>query len=396
MTSTRPDGRERAHQAPVDHFPHLTAESRDALFERAPGGLASGDRTPLGLGLGATLYIPGDDPLIFAKLRRTLDIGALAAVICLEDSVRLDQVAAAERNVVESLLQADDEKAILPPRLFLRTRTPEQFELIVRALGGAMRHLTGVCIPKFDSSTAEAWFGVIDRATDESGHGVQIMPILEGPRALYPESRVAEFLAVRSLLLERPDQIAALRVGGTDLCGLLGLRRRADETIYDLGPVRDAIIDMVSVFTRNNEFVVSGPVWEYFHTDARLWKPQLRVSLFDVTEGPDLRSHLISRHLDGLIKEVLADRANGLIGKTIIHPSHIRPVNALHAVTHEEWVDASGIVDASDQGGASASSFSNKMNEAGPHRLWAERVLARGEIFGVLREGTTFVALLDS
>lgn len=180
---------ERALHAPADHFPHLTAESREALFERAPGGLASGDRMPLGLGLGATLYIPGDDPLIFAKLRRTLDIGALAAVICLEDSVRLDQVAAAERNVVQSLLQADDETAILPPRLFLRTRTPEQFESIVRALGGALRHLTGVCIPKFDSSSAEAWFDVIDRATDESGHGVQIMPILEGPRALYPESR---------------------------------------------------------------------------------------------------------------------------------------------------------------------------------------------------------------
>ena len=71
-------------------------------------------------------------------------------------------------------------------------------------------------------------------------------------------------------------------------------------------------------------------------------------------------------------------------------------MNALHTVTFEEWVDASNIMSSSHEGGVQVSAFSNKMNEAGPHRLWAERVLARGQVFGVLREGTTFVSLLDS
>lgn len=393
--SIEPTSIERAAALPVDHFPYLDDADRARLFELPPRGLGAAAAAP-GVALGATLYVPGDDPHIATKLRRTLEIGAIAAVICLEDAVRIDRTTAAERNVVAVLREAYDGTTPLPPLIFVRPRTPEQLTALARSLGSAVLRFTGVCFPKFDSDNGPQWLDAVDRIADDSGHRLRIMPILEGARALYPESRVQELLGVRSLLLPRREQVAAVRVGGTDMCGLLGLRRRSDETIYDLGPVRDAIVDMVGVFTRNDEFVVSGPVWEYFHTDARLWKPQLRESLFDVTERATLRSGLIRRHLDGLIREVLADRANGLVGKTVIHPSHIRAVNALHAVAHEEWVDAMAILTDPDNGGVAASAFSNKMNEAGPHRLWARRVVTRGEIFGVLREGTTFVALLDS
>ena len=48
----------------------------------------------------------------------------------------------------------------------------------------------------------------------------------------------------------------------------------------------------------------------------------------------------MSRAIDGLIREVQLDRANGLVGKTGIHPSHVAVVHALSVVSHEEYRDA--------------------------------------------------------
>jgi len=139
-------------------------------------------------------------------------------------------------------------------------------------------------------------------------------------------------------------------------------------------------------------------VWEYFDREPRMWKPQLRESLFDDGSGTQvrmrLRSELIKQHLDGLIREAMADRANGLSGKTVIHPSHVLPVNALSVPSFEEWVDASAVV--SGTAGVAASQFGNKMNEMGPHATWAARVIERAEVFGVLAEGASFVDLIDA
>lgn len=42
------------------------------------------------------------------------------------------------------------------------------------------------------------------------------------------------------------------------------------------------------------------------------------------------------------------DRQNGILGKTIIHPSHIRVVHALYVVSYEEYLDALSIVEHND------------------------------------------------
>ena len=62
----------------------------------------------------------------------------------------------------------------------------------------------------------------------------------------------------------------------------------------------------------------------------------------------------------------------------------------------EEWADAQDILAADGQGGAVASSFGNKMNESKPHLAWARRTARRGELFGVVREGVSFVQLLGA
>lgn len=381
-----------------EHFPWLTAQERDRLFHRPPGGVASdAPAGQLGHGLGATIYIPSGRPNLLAALRQAGECGAVAAVVCLEDSVATEDLLAAEQNLSVELVAADDHMRAQLPMLFVRPRTPRHLEELATKYRGAIDQITGACLPKFKASDADEWFACVTRVAEALGRPFLAMPILEGPEVLHAETRVAELLQVKAALHARREVIVAVRIGATDLCGLLGLRRGLDETIYDLVPLASCIAEIVNVFGRaDGHLVVSGPVWEHFTREPRIWKPQLRESIFASGSGSRsaLRSDLIKQHLDGLIKETVSDRANGLLGKTVIHPSHVLPVNALAVPTYEEWVDACSIT--ARTSGVEPSRFGNKMNEAGPHSSWAQRVLERAEIFGVLAEGASFVDIIDA
>jgi citrate lyase beta subunit len=119
----------------------------------------------------------------------------------------------------------------------------------------------------------------------------------------------------------------------------------------------------------------------------------LRTTPFAEQDAVLFRQHLVSRDLDGLLRELSLDRANGMFGKTVIHPNHVAAVHALAVVTHEEYQDATDVI-ASEAGGVRASEYGNKMNEPRPHRIWAEQVLRRARVFGVANPGVTFVDLL--
>jgi citrate lyase beta subunit len=224
------------------------------------------------------------------------------------------------------------------------------------------------------------------------------MPVLESPETIHAETRVGELLAVRALLLTQLEAVLAVRIGATDLCGLFGLRRSNDQTVYDLTVIRDAIADIVNVFGRDDNFAVSGPVWEYFERGERIFKPQLRESPFrgrdDLPNAVSVRRQLVSSDLDGLLREVVLDKATGILGKTVIHPSHVRPVHAMLVVTAEEYSDALATLCLTD-GGVGSSVYANKMIESKPHARWAAGIMRRAAVFGVLRPDRTFVDLLD-
>jgi citrate lyase beta subunit len=382
------------------HFPWLSETAERQLFAVAPSGVAadSSVRT-LGLGLGATLYVPAGRAKLVATLRQAASAGAVAAVICLEDSIGAADLEAAEANLSAELSDLPESTRAGLPMLFVRPRSPEHLVQVATRHRRAVDRFVGACLPKFTATNAGAWFAGLRSVEEIVGRPFLAMPILEGPEVLYLESRTDELVRVAAVLDQHRDRVVAVRIGGTDLCALLGLRRSIDETAYDIGPLRSCIADIVNVMGRaEGGFVISGPVCEYFEREPRLWKPQLRESLFvegRVTSGRSgLRSSLIKQHLDGLIKEAVIDRANGLAGKTVIHPSHVLPVNSLAVPTYEEWTDATAI--SQSKAGVSASAFGNKMNETRPHASWAARVLERSQIFGVLAMGASFVDLLDA
>ena len=385
------------------HFDFLADEERDRLFEQPPQGFAvDDDPALLGAAMGATLYCPATRPELAADIVRRAATGVTSMVVCLEDSVADSELAAAELNAIDQLGRLHGTDAALP-LVFVRVRRPEQIAMVVDGLGARAGALTGFVLPKFTELNGADYLDAVVAAGETQGRRVLAMPVLESAEYSYAESQALSLLGARRLLDKYRELVPAVRVGATDLSSAYGLRRARDFTVWDLRVVSDVIAAVINVFARVNSpgladdsYVVSGPVWEYFSTSERIFKPQLRETPFAEHEDRALRAELLAADLDGLIREVVLDRTNGLTGKTVIHPTHVAAVNALSVVAQEEWADARDILATNGQGGAAASSFGNKMNESKPHTAWAERTVLRARLFGVVREGVSFVELLGA
>ncbi|MFF4234760.1 HpcH/HpaI aldolase/citrate lyase family protein [Actinomadura geliboluensis] len=379
------------------HFDHIDAARRKHLFYRHPRPFdRHDDPAVLAVALGATLYCPATRPALAADVERAAGRGVMSMVVCLEDAIADAEVAAGEANLVAQFRTLHAGGADVP-LLFVRIRDPRQIGDLLRRLGGAADLVSGFVLPKFTPVSGGAFLDALADAADRTGRRLLAMPVIESPEAVYAESRAEMLDDVARLLAKHRPSVLAVRIGATDMSAAYGLRRPPDLTIYDIRPVANVICDVVNVLGRadGTGYVVTGPVWEYFSAGERMFKPQLRQSPFDAQQAAPLRQRLITSDLDGLIREVHLDKANGLTGKTVIHPSHVAAVHALSVVTHEEYCDAADILGVAG-GGAMASSYANKMNEAKPHRAWAQRLMLRAQVFGVAAEGVTFVELLEA
>jgi citrate lyase beta subunit len=381
----------------VRHFDYLSASDTEALFESPPEPFdRDSGHDLLSVALGATLYMPADRPALTADITKQAAAGVVSVVVCLEDSIADEQVAAAEANLVEALAALHDGETCALPLLFVRVRRAAQIPSLVSRLGPAVAVLDGFVLPKFTAEGGAEYMSALDEADHAAGTRLLAMPVIESGAAVYAETRVEELIRLRALLHRDRRRILAIRLGATDLCALYGLRRSPDLSIYDVKVVSDLIADVVNVLGRadGTGFTVTGPVWEYYGRAERIFKPQLRRSPFDEHNEPELRGRLVSRAIDGLIREVQLDRANGLTGKTAIHPSHVAVVNALSVVSAEEHRDASDVLRAGRAGGVLASGHGNKMNEIRPHAAWARLTMLRARVFGVAADGVSFVDLL--
>ena len=72
------------------------------------------------------------------------------------------------------------------------------------------------------------------------------MPIFEGKAVAYKETREEELANLKQILEAFKDLILNIRVGGTDLSSLFGVRRDINSSIYDILPVRDALSDILN------------------------------------------------------------------------------------------------------------------------------------------------------
>ncbi|MCL6286883.1 MULTISPECIES: HpcH/HpaI aldolase/citrate lyase family protein [Streptomyces] len=400
------------------HFGHISPTAREGLFFREPSTFtADSPARMLSVALGATLYSPATRPSLADDVLKQAGRGVVSMVLCLEDSIDDAEVTGAEANLIRQFAAlaarttapgtapegpADaggtpDAAGADVPLLFIRVREPAQITDLVRRLGDSVRMLSGFVLPKFTEERGRQFLEALAEAETACGRRLFAMPVLESPELLHLETRGDILQGIARSVDKYRDRVLALRLGVTDFCSAYGLRRAPDMTAYDVHIVASVIADVVNVLGRadGTGFTITGPVWEYFRRQERMFKPQLRRSPFLEGRAEELRTALIEHDLDGLLREIELDRANGLLGKTCIHPSHVAPVHALSVVSHEEYTDAQDILSPErGGGGVLRSAYTNKMNEVKPHRAWAERTLQRAEVFGVAREDVGFVDLL--
>lgn len=387
----------------MKYFNFLSDLQQEGIFFKKPTTLTKySSRNLLQYALGATLYMPAIRQDISDLMMGTKYKELCSMVLCLEDAIGDHEVPLAEEIIVDqikSVHKALETKSIdleELPLIFVRVRSVKQMELLAENLGESIDMLTGFVFPKFSVDNAEAYLDALKEISKATNTILYAMPILETADILYNEIREKNLLALQRLFEQYEDMILNIRIGATDLCGLYGIRRNCNTTIYDISIIRDFISDIINFFGR--DFVISGPVWEYFETSSRILKPELRQSPFREIlgeQGLKVRTELLNKYADGLIKETLLDLANGLTGKTIIHPSHIKIVQSLNVITKEEYSDALSIIKhANGDVGVLKSTFSNKMNEIKPHFKWANKILCKSEIYGVYHENHNFIDLL--
>ena len=378
-------------------------KNKKMFFKKPKEVLNSSDLELLKYSLGATLYMPAtrediDDIIINNKIKELTSM-----VICLEDSVSDYDLEYAEENLInifEKLLNYElNYGEINLPLIFIRIRNPKHFIKILSLVKNYKKYILGFVFPKFDYKSGVEYLKILKEENINSNKKYYYMPVLESKKIIYRETRMDELLKLSVLFKESNSELLNIRIGGTDFSSLFGLRRSRDFTIYDINVINDCLTDILNFFTREKlEYVISGVVWEYFSNNERILKPLLRNTIFNEylgERGISFRKNLIKNNLDTLIGEILLDKENGIIGKTVIHPSHIELVNALYTVTKEEYMDAISIIN-SKENGVIKSKYNNKMNEIKPHVRWAKRILNRAKVYGVLDDGYDFISILMS
>ncbi|MEQ6857271.1 HpcH/HpaI aldolase/citrate lyase family protein [Lysinibacillus capsici] len=382
----------------MQHF----ATEAEMIFYKKPQPFTKWETADiLSYALGATLYMPASMPTIVSLIRSQKYKELTSLVIDLEDAVGDAELVECEAKLIEDISELyalyQQKQLLLQelPLLFVRVRHVEQFQRLTTVLGKKQEILTGYVFPKFTAEQGARYFELLEQTILENDLILYGMPILESREVLYKETRMEALLDIKAVLHQYKARVLNVRIGATDFCGIYGIRRRMDSTIYDISVIRDCIADIVNILGREEDgFIISGPVWEYFN-NQRVLKPALRVTPFSEKGALDTRKALLDDCLDGLMKEVLMDKQNGIVGKTIIHPSHIRVVHALYAISYEEYLDALSIIENNDgQKGVMKSHYANKMNEIKPHMRWAQRILKQAHVYGVYHESVDFASLL--
>lgn len=283
--------------------------------------------------LGATLYMPIVHHRLPAYLSGELDFPSTSVVLCLEDALAEGDVARGI-STLKNLLR--NYQISSGTRVFVRPRSLEMGMQLAEFHG--IDKIEGFVAPKIVPETAAAWMELAE-ATD-----LQIMPTLESAEFFDPGRINALREALDSYDKRR---IAAIRLGGNDLLAAMALRRQPGITSWE-GPLA-WILSMASSMLISAGYPVAAPV-------------------FDIIQD-----------VDTLKREAIQDVAAGFISKTAIHPAQVPHILDAFRVTEAHENQARAIL---DEGASAVFQIGGIMCEPSTHKAWAQRVLARFEVFG--------------
>ena len=311
--------------------------------------------TEIKYSVGALMYTPASNKKIADAVIGEKYGKQYSLALCLEDTIADDCVEEAEKQLVYSLQEIykrKEDRGFYLPKIFIRVRRPEQIVRLFDKLVSAQDILCGYIIPKYSVENAIEYNQQIISVNRKAKRKIYMMPILESGNIVDYASRRKTLLETKKQIDLVADYVLNVRVGGNDFSNHFAVRRHYDETIYDI------LSDIITVFAR--EYVVSGPVWEFFSSDNNEWKY-------------------------GLEKETKLDKLNGFIGKTVIHPKQISIVNEALKVSKKDYQDALSILgwDQTNTLQVGKSIDGERMNEVKTHGNWAMKTIMLAQIYGI-------------
>lgn len=299
--------------------------------------------------IGALLYCPANKEDIAENiLHKKWDLNTI--VFDLEDAILPQFTYSATiklEDTISKLFNKKDEMEL--PLIFIRVRTSSHLEEIYSRFCKYKEIITGFVLPKFDMSVATNYLRVIRKIN--INNDFYFLPILETPNIMTFDRRKELYKIKR--VLQDEKSILGILTGGNDMCSYFGIRRNSKQTIYDIGVIRDILVDIINIFSK--DFVVSAPIWEYF--DGENWEKGLR-------------------------KELELDRLNGFIGKACIHPYQIPIVKDCLKVDKYEYEEALDLVNWKENNGVKKNSNTGRMNEIATNKSWGEITKILGDIYG--------------
>ena len=309
--------------------------------------------------VGALLYCPANRKNIADSIVKQRFGTKYSLALCLEDTIRDDSVAEAEHILVQTLRQLDRQSVqndFYVPKIFVRVRNARQIGRLHKAFGESARLITGYILPKFSLENADGFIQEIIKVNEASATPVYTMPIFESPSIIDLRTRYEILYQLKQKLDAVEKNVLNIRVGGNDLCHMFGFRRHDDESIHQIRPIATIFSDIITVY--GMDYVVSGPVWEYYQSSN--WQK-------------------------GLYHELADDKLCGFVGKTVIYPSQIEVVNEAYKVPQKDYQDAAAVLnwDKSSHSLVAGSVSKERMNEYKTHSNWALRTLLMAEYFGI-------------
>ncbi|MGE4213218.1 MAG: HpcH/HpaI aldolase/citrate lyase family protein [Anaerotignaceae bacterium] len=313
--------------------------------------------------VGALLYCPALNIKVIDMLLHKSVAHPFSLALCLEDSISDSAVCAAEEQIVHTfrkifqLLASEQLIKSALPQIFIRVRSAAQAITLFNKIKPYQSLLSGFILPKYSLNCAAEYNKSILEINSMANKKIYMLPIIESSDVINLSTRHKTLTRIKNHVDTMADYVLNVRIGGNDFCKHFGIRRSFDETIYDILPISNILSDILTVFSM--DYVVSGPVWEYFDSPNGEWS-------------------------DGLKREIKRDKLNGFIGKTVIHPNQIEIVNNCLKVEKSDFEDAISILNfKSDHLLVAKSNDGKRMNEIKTHTKWAQKTVVLANIYGV-------------
>jgi len=285
--------------------------------------------------LGGSLYIPATHKNVNDICNADKYPNLRSCIIDTEDAIGEDDLESALDNISKMLKDYEPNGLIV----FIRPRNAEVLQTILKIKN--IDKIDGFSLPKFSTEVMRQYAQIISM----SGYDLHLIPVLES-LDIFSTEKLEE---IRSFLLKRSLSILSLRLGGEDMMQYLGLKRRCEDNIYQLAAPAKVIADILNTF-KPFGFNVSATVF-----------------------------NCIDKH--ELYKQnVEEDLRQGLIGKTIIHPNQIDPINKAYKVTEKEYDMALKMLDKHTE---AIIVQDGQMGEKFAHTSWAKVILQRYEFYGL-------------